>query len=308
MKMMDNQKINSAWKKNLNKILNKNSNTRGNQLQFQSINTGKNLGLQECLFDDLLPKTLVSSPISSIENTDNIWIACSMLSRVSDTTNNLVVLQNEFPLGILGGKEILKGLLKNPTPYYFHDILVEEIMNRRFYLDTREAKLNKILEQMCKTESEFTILQNSKQSFSAISIREILEVGALCKSNFEISDLPDKKIKNFRRDDAVEDIIKSLLQDNIEFLLLENESLFIDSMTIIEKIVGDLNYLKNCNNFLDLNASIFKLERPKLIPSNLKLSEICQTMLSMKHPYVMTSNHLFTPRSILEILSAGYEN
>jgi hypothetical protein len=35
------------------------------------------LGLQECLFDDLLPKTLVSSPISSIENTDNIWIACS---------------------------------------------------------------------------------------------------------------------------------------------------------------------------------------------------------------------------------------
>jgi len=181
-------------------------------------------------------------------------------------------------------------------------------MNRGFYLDTREAKLDKILEQMFKTKSEFTILQNSKQSFSAISIREILEVGALCKSNFEISDLHDKKIKIFRRDDTVEDIIKSLIQDNTELLLLENESLFIDSMTIIEKIVGDLNYLKNCNNFLDLNASIFKLEMPKLIPNNLKLSEICQTMLPMKHPYVMTSNRLFTPRSILEILRTGYEN
>ena len=306
--MTYNQKINSAWKKNLNKILNKNSNSKVNHLQFQSINTGKNLELQECLFDDLLPKTLISSPISSIENTDNVWIACSMLSRVSDTTNNLVVLQTDFPLGILGGKEILRGLLKNPTPYYFHDILVEEIMNRRFYLDTREAKLDKILEQMYKTKSEFTILQNSKQSFSAISIREILEVGALCKSNFEISDLPDKKITIFKRDDTVEDIIKLLIQDNTEFLLLENESVFIDSMTIIEKIVGDLNYLKNCNNFLDLNASIFKLERPKLIPNNLTLSEISQTMLSMKHPYVMTSNHLFTPRSILEVLNAGYEN
>jgi len=306
--MTYNQKINSAWKKNLNKILNKNSNSKVNHLQFQSINTGKNLELQECLFDDLLPKTLVSSPISSIENTDNVWIACSMLSRVSDTTNNLVVLQTDFPLGILGGKEILKGLLKNPTPYYFHDILVEEIMNRRFYLDTREAKLDKILEQMYKTKSEFTILQDSKQSFSAISIREILEVGALCKSNFEISDLPDKKITIFKRDDTVEDIIKLLIQDNTEFLLVENESLFIDSMTIIEKIVGDLNYLKNCSNFLDLNASIFKLERPKLIPNNLTLSEISQTMLSMKHPYVMTSNHLFTPRSILEVLNTGYEN
>ena len=306
--MIYNQKINNSWKKNLNKILNKNSNSKDNQLQFQSVNTGKSLELQECLFEDLLPQTLVSSPISSIENSDNVWIACSMLSRVSDSTNNLVVLEKEFPLGILGGKEILKGLLKNPTPYYFHDILVEEIMNRRFYLDTRNVKLDKILEQMHKTKSEFTILQNSKQSFSAISIREILEVGALCKSNFKISDLPDKKIAVFRRDDTVEDIIKLLVEDDTELLLLENESLFIDSMTIIEKIVGDLKYLKNCNNFLDLNASIFELERPKLIPNNLSLSEICQSLLSMKHPYVMTSNHLFTPRSILEILSTGYEN
>jgi len=305
---MYNQKINNSWKKNLNKILNKNSNAKENQLQFQSINTGKNLELQECIFEDILPQTLVSSPISSIENTDNVWIACSMLSRVSDSTNNLVVLDKEFPLGILGGKEILRGLLNNPTPCYFHDILVEEIMNRRFYLDTRNVKLDKILEQMHKTKSEFTILQNSKQSFSAVSIREILEVGALCKSNFEISNLPDKKITSFRRDDTVEDIIKLLVEDNTEILLLENESLFIDSMTIIEKIVGDLKYLKNCNNFLDLNASIFKLERPKLVPNNLSLSEICQSLLSMKYPYVMTSNHLFTPRTILEILSTGYEN
>ena len=301
------QKVNSGWRKNLNKILNKNSQSKSNQLQFQSINTGKNLELQECLFDDLLPKALVSSPISSIENTDNVWIASSMLSRVSDSTNNLVILEKEFPLGILSGKEILKGLLKNPTPYYFHDVLVEEIMNRRFYLDTREAKLNKILEQMNKTKSEFTILQNSKHSFSSISIREILEVGALCKSDFEMTDYPNKKMKIFRRDDAVEDIIKSLIQEDVELLLLENESLFIDPMTIIEKIAGDLKFLKNCNEFLDLNASIFQLDRPKLIPNNLKFSEICQSMLSMTHPYVMNSNRLFTPRSILQVLSKGFE-
>ena len=91
--------------------------------------------------------------------------------------------------------------------------------------------------------------------------------------------------------------------DNTEVLLLENESLFIDPMTIIEKIAGDLNYLKDCNDFLDLNASIFKLQQPKLIPEKLSLSEICQTMLYMKHPYIMTSNKLLTPRNIIEILS-----
>lgn len=303
MKMINNQKITSAWKKNLNKILNKSSDTKDNQLLFQSINTGKNLELQECLFDDLLPISLSSSPISSIGSIDNVWIACSMLSRVSDTTNNLVVLEKEYPLGIIGAREILRGLLKNPTPYYFHDILAQEIMNRRFYLDTRNARLDKILEQMHKTKSEFTILQNTKHSFSAVSIREILEIGALCKTDFQASDLADRKIKIFRRDDTIEDIIKSLMLDNTEVLLLENESLFIDPMTIIEKIAGDLNYLKDCNDFLGLNASIFKLYQPKLIPEKLSLSEICQTMLYMKHPYIMTSNKLLTPRNIIEILS-----
>lgn len=303
MKMINNQKITSAWKKNLNKILNKSSNTKDNQLLFQSINTGKNLELQECLFDDLLPISLSSSPISSIESIDNVWIACSMLSRVSDTTNNLVVLEKEYPLGIIGAREILHNLLKNPTPYYFHDVLAQEIMNRRFYLDTRNARLDKILEQMNKTKSEFTILQNTKHSFSAVSIREILEIGALCKTDFQASNLTDPKIKIFKRDDTVEYIIKSLIHDNTEVLVLENESLLIDPITIIEKIAGDLNYLKDCNNFLDLNASIFKLHQPKLIPEKLSLSEICQTMLYMKHPYIMTSNKLLTPRNILEILS-----
>ncbi len=305
--MIDNQKISNTWKKNLNKILSKNFNSKDNQVLFQSINTGKNLELQECLFDDLLPYSLSSSPISSIGNTDNVWIASSMLSRVADTTNNLVVLEKEFPIGIIGAKEILKGLLKNPTPYYFHDILSQEIMNRKFYLDTRNIKLEKLLEQMYKTKSEFIILQNSKQSFSSVSIREILEIGALCKTNFDATDLSSQKVKIFRREDTIEDLIKSLIHENTEVLLLENESLFIDPMTVIEKIAGDLNFLKDCENFLDLSASIFKLERPKLIPEKLSVSEICQIMLHMRHPYIMTSDQLLTPRSILKILNTGFE-
>jgi hypothetical protein len=306
--MIDNQKISNVLKINLNKILNNKSTPKNTQLQFQSINTGKNLELQECLFDELLPYSLISSPISSIGGSDNVWIACSMLSRVSDTTNNLVVLEKEFPLGVIGAREILKGLLKNPTLFYFQDILSQEIMNRKFYLDTRNAKLDKLLKQMVKAKSEFIILQNSKYSFSSFSFREILEIGALCKTSFEASALPEQKIKIFRRDNSIEDLIKSLIYDNTELLLLENESLFIDAITIIEKIAGDLKYLKNCENFLDLNASIFKLERPKLIPNKLSLSEICQTMLYMKHPYIMTENKLLSPKSILEILSKGFEN
>ncbi len=306
--MIDNQKISNVWKKKLNKILNKSFDSKENQLSFQSINSGKNLELQECHFDEVLPYSLSSSPISSIGNTDNVWIASSMFSRVFDTTNSLVVLEKEFPIGVISAKEILKGLLKNPTPYYFHDILSQEIMNRRFYLDTRKIKLEKILEQMNKTKNEFIILQNSKQSFSSVSIREILEIGALCKTNFDATDLPSQKIKVFRREDTVEDLLKSLIEEKTEILLLENESLFIDPITVIDKIAGDLNFLKDCENLLDLNASIFKLDRPKLIPDKLSVSEICQIMHYMRHPYLMTTNQLLTPRSILQVLNSGFEN
>ena len=308
MKVIENRKLSSGWKKNLNKFLNKNLDSNDNNLLFQSIDTGKNLELQECVFEELLPYSLSSSPISSIGEGDNVWIASSMLSRVSDSTNNLVVLEKEFPLGIIGAKEILKGLLKNPTPYYFHDILSKEIMSRNFYLDTRDAKLEKLLEQMYKTKTDFVILQNSKQSFSSVSIREILEIGALCRTEIEVNDFPSQKVKSFKRDDSIEDLIKLLLNEKTDVLFLENESLFIDPLTVIEKVAGDLNFLEGCDNFLDLNASIFKLERPKLIPDKLSLSEICQTMHMMRHPYVMTSNQFFTPRSILQLLSKGFEN
>jgi len=304
--MSNYQGFSDIWKKNLNKILNKNSYSGNNQISFQSINSGKNLELTECLFDDLLPYSLASSPISSVNTTDNMWIISSMYSRLSRTTDNLVVLDDEFPLGIIGGREILKGILKNPTPYFFHDVLSSEIMNRKFYLDTRFAKFHKLLEQMQKIKRNFAIIQNSKQSFSAISIREIIEIGALCQSNIRVSDFAERKMQSIKRDDTVEFLLKSLLHEETDLLMLENELLFIDQNIVIEKIVGDLNYLQDVDNFLELSTSVFKFESPKLIPEKLTISEVCKLMLYMKHPYVMTSDRIWTPRDVVDIMSLGW--
>ena len=134
-------------------------------------------------------------------------------------------------------------------------------------------------------------------------MREILEIGALGKTSIRISDLPERKIKVFKRDDSVEFLLKSLIDEETDLLMLENESLVIDHTAIIEKITGDLSFLQNIENFLDLNASVFKFESPKLIPEKLTLSEICKMMLYMKHPYVMTSEQIWTPRDIFKALS-----
>ena len=160
--MIKKEKIGSYWKNNLTKRLNNNSKSNNFQINFHSIDSGKNLLLEECLFDEILPYSLATSPVSSIEADDNLWIASSMLARVSDTTDNLVVIENDFPIGILSIREILNAILKNPTPYLFHDSKVSQIMNRKFYLDVRKTKLQKLLQQINQSKKSFAITKSWK--------------------------------------------------------------------------------------------------------------------------------------------------
>jgi predicted transcriptional regulator len=248
---------------------------------------------------------LKSSPISSLEGKDNAWIASSMLSRISQISDNIVVIEKEYPVGIIGGREIIKGIQKNPTVSFFSETTSKKIMNRKFYLDSRKVTLQKILEQMHQTNRMYSIIQNSKYDFSAVSVNEILEIGSLCQTEITAADPTDKKIITCKRDDSIENITKLLSDEQTEFLMLENESGILDQLSFVEKITNDLNFLKDVNSFLELNASIFQFYTPKLIPEKLPFSEICKVMLEIKHPYVMTTKRLWTPQDVLDILMQG---
>ena len=68
-----------------------------------------------------------------------------------------------------------------------------------------------------------------------------------------------------------------------------------------------MNFLQDIENILELNASIFKLGSPKLIPENLAFTEICKLMLDMKFPYLITTKRIWTPHDVMEILSKGVD-
>lgn len=292
-----------SWKKNLKKFLSNAENS--SQFSFQSVKTGKNLKIQECLYEDLLPYQIKSSPISSLSKEDNVWIACSMLDRISETSDSVVVLDRGYPVGVIGAKEILKNIIKNPQSDFFHKTLSSKIMNRKFYLDTRQVKLSKILEQMQETKTMFSILQNGKYDFSAISTGEILEIGSMSNVKIDSSKLPKRKIARCSRDDSVEDLIKTLLNSESSFAMLEGDSLGIDQISIIKKLSNELNFLENIEEFLELKASIFQFQSPKLIPENLMFSEICRVMMESDFPYSMTESRIWTPKDVLDVLSVG---
>lgn len=294
----------TGWKKNLKRFIH-NNNSSQLEFSFLSIDTGRHVNLAECLYDELLPVEIKASPISGLGKDDNLWIATSMLARVAESTNEIVVLENDFPVGTIGPKEVLRGILKNPRFDFFNNTISGNIMNRNFYVDTRKAKLIKIIHQMIQTKRQFAIIQNKKSDYSGISVKEILEIGALCKTEITASQEKSGKTSFFTRETSVRDIIKALIQDDTNYLLLKDENLVLDPLSIIERITQDFNFLKNVDNFLDLNASIFKFRVPKLIPERLEFSEICKLMLEMRYPYLTTSTRLWTPLDILDCLKDG---
>lgn len=302
--MKERKSSDSVWKEKFGKLLTKKSiSTSG--LTIHSIGSDETFQSIGCLYDDILPRTLKSSSISSLEGKDNVWIASSMLSRISETSDNIVVIEKELPAGIIGGKEIIKGIQKNPTPSFFSGTSSKKIMNKKFYLDSRKVTLQKILEQMHLTNRTFSIIQNGKYDFSAVSVNEILEIGSMCQTEITAAHPTDKRIITCSKDDTVEDLLRFLADEKTEFLMLDNESSILDQLSCIEKITTDLNFLEDEENFLDLNASIFEFHTPKLIPEKLPFSEICKVMLSIKRPYVMTTKRLWTPTDVLKVLIEG---
>ena len=268
-------------------------------LVFQSLLNGEDITLDVCSFEEVLPYSLLSIPVSTITPHDNVWIASSMLSRIADVTNNLVVIEDEFPIGTISALEIIEGLQKNPTSSFFSENITK-IMNPDFYIDSRTVNISAILNRMGKSKNPFSIVQNDKTSFSQFSVRQVLEIGALCKTNIGASSFAQKRTPRFSRDNTISDIIEKIRKDQTEFALLEDEFTFVNYDIILEKL-KELNNTQN-ENLLSLSASTLKTITPMLISDKLSLAEICRIMLNAKYPCVMTQDKIITARDVLEVL------
>jgi hypothetical protein len=153
---------------------------------------------------------------------------------------------------------------------------------------------------MSKSKNPFTIIQNDRTNFSQFSIRQVLEIGALCKTDLEASSFAQKQVAGFKRDDTIKNVIEKLKKEEGKFIILEDEFSFVNHDIVLEKL-KELNNTKS-ENLLNLSASTLKTITPTLISDKLTISEICKIMLNVKYPCVMTSNRIITPYDILDII------
>ena len=252
---------------------------------------------------DLFGDSLTSSLCVNIEKGTKTWVATGMLvQQLESFTDAVVVRDNDKPVGIVGGKDVIVNLIENPTSDLFYKTNVEDIMEKRWPTVSKKTKLYELMEFWKNTRRAFAAIPNEFLDYSAISAKKLLEVGKKIKTDISISDLPEKKLVTFSKDATIGDVLNLMLENNTRRLVLENSNKFINDRIILEKISEELKYLQDVENFLDISINEFKLEKIKEISEDLSISEVSKIMYEMEHPCVIFRNKIITPWDICLIL------
>lgn len=252
---------------------------------------------------ELLPQTLTYSLCIHIQKGKEVWVVAGMLAQyLESATDSVVVMDEERPIGTIGGKEIMDNLLKNPSSSLFYGTKVEDIMEPNPLLITSDIKYHELMDHWKKRGRAFALIENEWHHYSAISAKKILEIGMHCKTNLSIRDLPKKSKITFTKDDTIGSIITSMFENRTRKILLENSNKYINDRIIIETITEKMKHLKGMDHFLNIPANVMDLEEARIIYEDLKINEISAMMYDMEHPYVIYKEFVITPWDICEVL------
>jgi len=249
---------------------------------------------------DLLPLSFSSTPAVSIRKENKMWVATSMLIHTLESfTDSLVVTEgDEKPIGVIGGREVIENIFKNPSSSFFDDTTVEQIVDKNLVILSNDTTLKELLEKWKDTRRAFSIIPNNHGGYSAISARKILEIGANCVTDITISELPKKEIVTFEQGNTIKEIMNLMLQKNSRKILLKDSNYFISDRLLIQSIAQEFDFFRNVK-FLERHVKdSFRLEEAKKISKDLNLAEISKIMYSMPHPCMIFQNQVITPWDI----------
>lgn len=251
---------------------------------------------------EAFPHSLYTTPIVGIFKQSKVGTASSLLRFFLESfTDQLVVIENEKPCGVLGGADIIRNMMKTPSYDFFKSTSVEQIMQNEFLMVNEKQQLSDLIQKWVQSRRAFAIIQNGLDFF-AISIRTLLDIYPFLNADLTISDIPKKKTIWFTKDQPVREILNLMFENHTRRLILKNSEYYVSDRLIIETICSDLKYLHDIDNFLDMDCSVFKLEKVKMIPRHTTIPQLFKIMHVAVHPYVMCDDQVFTPFDALTIL------
>jgi hypothetical protein len=150
--------------------------------------------LYELTLEELFPKTLFDTPCIYIDKGRDIWIVTEMSAEYLESTIDAIVVKDQNnPIGIIGGYDILYNLQQNPTSIFFQT-KIDEIFFKPLPRVNEKIKLVDLIEGWKKTRRAFSVIANPYGDYFSISSRKMLEIGKRYKSGISVSSIPKKKL------------------------------------------------------------------------------------------------------------------
>jgi len=247
---------------------------------------------------DLLPNSLTSTPCVNVRKNAKVKVVSGMLVQYLETfTDSVVVREDTKPIGVIGGREIIQGVFKNPSSDFFEMKMVEDIIDNRLNIVTTNVTIKELVSLWKSVGRAFTLIDMGNDDYSVISVKKLLEVGINNNVNFHISEIPKKKIVTFDKDATFGDIMELMLENKTRKIVLEGTNQFINDRIIIETI-EKLDYLLDTDNFLDIPASIMSLEEAIVVSEDLNISDISKIMYDMSQPLIIHEERAISPWDI----------
>lgn len=260
--------------------------------------------LFECTLEEVFPYTLTITSAPIVDVNERLESFASILAfHLESFSDSIVVKENSKLTGFLAGYETLKGLQKNPTYSYFQNTTAGELQNQKLIIVNKDSLLKDLADGMNEIKRAYAILYTDGTNYSVLSARKFLEIGANLTTDFTLADMPKKKLVTFSKDETVQDIITKMFDNQTRRLFLEGTNSFLTDRTILEKVVNELDMLKGVDNFLSMNAEIFRLMTAEKTILDLTIPTACRTIYNMVYPCLLTKDNIITPWDIVKFIS-----
>ncbi len=257
-----------------------------------------NSSISDRSLGELLGNSLTSTPCANVRKDARVKVVSGMLSQYLESfTDSVVVRDMTTPIGVVGGREIIQGVFKNPTSDFFELNFVEDIADKRLKVISADLSLKKLISIWKEVKRAFALINLGNDDYSVISAKKLMEIGANYESDFHISEIPKKKIVTLNQGATFGDAIKLMLENKSRKIILHETNQFINDRIIIESI-EKFNFLLNQRNFLDIPLGSVALEEVLKINEDLTLSEISKIMYNRSHPLVIYEESVITPWDI----------
>ena len=244
---------------------------------------------------ELLQNSLTSTACVNVRKNAKVKVVTGMLVQYLETfTDSVVVRDGTKPIGVIGGREIIQGVYKNPSSDFFEMKQVGDISDNRLNVVTADTSLEELISLWKNAKRAFAIINIGNDDYSVISVKKLLELGINNNIEYYMSEIPKKKIVTFDKDASFGDVIKLMLENKTRKILLEGTNQFINDRIIIESI-EKFDYLLGNDNFLDIPVSVVSLDETKTVSEDLNLTEICKIMYDMSQPLILHEDRVVSP-------------